>query len=187
MTIYFYSSREDPYGCFSNFSKHDFELDGNLWKTNEHYFQAQKFTYSDPEWFKKIVDTKNPWDVAKMGRDRSHVLRHDWESVKDGIMRKGLIHRGISSKKYREGTPLGWILNQVQDDKMEKISTRDRHEFPIGSAGATFYKIVALRVILRRGLTLWSRANSRQHVIQIIINNATNIVSLARIAFYKEA
>jgi predicted NAD-dependent protein-ADP-ribosyltransferase YbiA (DUF1768 family) len=26
--IRFYSSREEPYGCFSNFSHHGFELDG---------------------------------------------------------------------------------------------------------------------------------------------------------------
>jgi hypothetical protein len=28
MPIYFYSAREKPYGCFSNFSPHGFELDG---------------------------------------------------------------------------------------------------------------------------------------------------------------
>lgn len=43
MTIYFYSAREKPYGCFSNFSRHGFELDGQWWITSEHYFQAQKF------------------------------------------------------------------------------------------------------------------------------------------------
>ncbi|HKC73877.1 MAG TPA: NADAR family protein, partial [Chloroflexota bacterium] len=43
MTIYFYSTREKPYGCFSNFSPHGFELDGVWWPTSEHYFQAQKF------------------------------------------------------------------------------------------------------------------------------------------------
>lgn len=39
MTIYFYSTREQPYGCFSNFSRHGFELDGAYYKTSEHYFQ----------------------------------------------------------------------------------------------------------------------------------------------------
>jgi hypothetical protein len=43
MAIYFYSDRENPYGCFSNFSRHGFELDGVWWSTSEHYFQAQKF------------------------------------------------------------------------------------------------------------------------------------------------
>ncbi|WP_406193316.1 NADAR family protein [Kitasatospora sp. NBC_01560] len=43
MTIYFYGADEAPYGCFSNFSAHDLELDGQVWPTLEHYFQAQKF------------------------------------------------------------------------------------------------------------------------------------------------
>jgi N-glycosidase YbiA len=43
MTIYFYGSKEEPYGCFSNFSPHGFELDDTWWPTSEHYFQAQKF------------------------------------------------------------------------------------------------------------------------------------------------
>src|SRR6266566_10027691 len=42
MTIYFYGSKGQPYGCFSNFSPHGFELDGTWWPTSEHYFQAQK-------------------------------------------------------------------------------------------------------------------------------------------------
>ena len=38
----FYKVNE-VYGCFSNFSKHGFELDRKYWPTSEHYFQAQKF------------------------------------------------------------------------------------------------------------------------------------------------
>ena len=44
MTIYFYGAGEVPYGCFSNFSGHGFDLDGHWWMTSEHYFQAQKFS-----------------------------------------------------------------------------------------------------------------------------------------------
>lgn len=43
MTIYFYSTREQPYGCFSNFSRYGFEVDAIYYKTSEHYFQAMKF------------------------------------------------------------------------------------------------------------------------------------------------
>lgn len=37
MTIRFYKVN-DKYGCFSNFSKHGFELGGKYWPTSEHYF-----------------------------------------------------------------------------------------------------------------------------------------------------
>ncbi len=86
MTIYFYSTREKPYGCFSNFSRHGFELDEHWWITSEHYFQAQKFLDTDIEWFHKIREVKTPKDAAKMGRSRQHPLRFDWEEVKDEIM-----------------------------------------------------------------------------------------------------
>ena len=43
MPIKFYRERDEPYGCFSNFSRHSFEMDGTPWQTVEHYFQAMKF------------------------------------------------------------------------------------------------------------------------------------------------
>ena len=43
MPIKFYRERDQPYGCFSNFSRHRFEVDGMPWQTVEHYFQAMKF------------------------------------------------------------------------------------------------------------------------------------------------
>jgi len=93
MTIYFYSAREHPYGCFSNFSTHGFVLDDLWWKTSEHYFQAQKFVTSDRPWFDKIHAARTPKDAATMGRDRRHPLREGWEHVKDGIMREGVLNK----------------------------------------------------------------------------------------------
>ena len=91
MTIYFYSAREQPYGCFSNFSQHGFKLDGHWWITSEHYFQAQKFVKSDYLWFEKIRDVKTPKDAAKMGRSRKHILRSDWEIIKDEVMQRAVL------------------------------------------------------------------------------------------------
>ena len=91
MTIYFYSTREKPYGCFSNFSAHGFELDNFWWYTSEHYFQAQKFVNTDVDWFNKMRTIKAPKEVAKMGRSRQHPLRKDWEEIKDEIMYRGVL------------------------------------------------------------------------------------------------
>lgn len=49
MAIKFYREREQPYGCFSNFSKHSFQIDGMPWQTVEHYFQAMKFVGTPQE------------------------------------------------------------------------------------------------------------------------------------------
>jgi N-glycosidase YbiA len=101
MPIYFYSTR-DEYGCFSNFSRHGFELDGLWWETSEHYFQAQKFVTTDRDWFEKIREVKTPKDAAKMGRDRSHLLRSDWEQVKDSIMQQAVLRKFGTHADIRE-------------------------------------------------------------------------------------
>jgi len=84
-TIRFYRSG-DEYGIFSNFARYPVALDGKLWPTTEHYFQAQKFIGTEDEYAEQIRNAPSPGDAARMGRDRSHKLREDWEQVKDGIM-----------------------------------------------------------------------------------------------------
>lgn len=84
MVIEFYKVN-DEYGCFSNFSKHCFELDGHRWYTSEHYFQAMKF--NDESIQQRIREITSPMEIAKIGRDRSNPLRDDWEDVKDDVMR----------------------------------------------------------------------------------------------------
>ncbi|MBD2580637.1 NADAR domain-containing protein [Oscillatoria sp. FACHB-1406] len=102
MTIYFYSTRETPYGCFSNFSRHGFELDGLWWTTSEHYFQAQKFVETDRAWFDKIHGIATPREAATMGRNREHPLRKDWEQVKDEIMYRAVLTKFKSHSDLRE-------------------------------------------------------------------------------------
>lgn len=84
MPIYFYTVREEPYGCFSNFSRHGIDLDGAWWPTVEHYFQAQKFTGTP--YANQIRIAFTPKQAADLGRSRQHPLRSDWEEVKDEIM-----------------------------------------------------------------------------------------------------
>ncbi len=85
--IYFYSTQGE-YGCFSNFSRHGFELDGKYWKTSEHYFQAQKFAGTPYEEQVRLAST--PKQAAQLGRRRDFPLRSDWETTKDEIMRRAV-------------------------------------------------------------------------------------------------
>ena len=91
MPIYFYGSKEQPYGCFSNFSAHDFELDGLWWPTSEHYFQAQKFA-GTPH-VEEVRRAQSPKQAAMRGRSRQRPLRADWEQVKDDVMRRGVLRK----------------------------------------------------------------------------------------------
>lgn len=86
-TIYFYLT-DAPYGEFSNFASFPILLDGKLWPTTEHYFQAQKF--AGTEHAEQIRLEFSPMKAARMGRDRKRPLRPDWDTVKDEIMRIAL-------------------------------------------------------------------------------------------------
>jgi N-glycosidase YbiA len=100
MSIYFYSTREQPYGCFSNFSAHGFELDNLWWSTSEHYFQAQKFIGTNH--LEEIRLAKTPKQAADMGRERTRPLREDWEQVKDEIMKKAVLCKFETHADIRE-------------------------------------------------------------------------------------
>jgi ribA/ribD-fused uncharacterized protein len=97
--IHFYRV-SDPYGCFSSFSPHAIFLDGTTWPTSEHYFQAQKF--EDWKYCFDIQRASSPMIAARMGRDRSHPLRSDWEQLKDDVMRKALWAKVIQHADVRE-------------------------------------------------------------------------------------
>lgn len=147
MAIYFYSTRDPNYGCFSNFSPHGFELDDLWWPTSEHYFQAQKFLKSDRPWFEKINQAKTPSIAAKMGRDRSHPLRTDWEQVKDEIMQRAVLKKFTTHAKLRE------ILLATGDELIVENAPKDYY-WGCGADGSGKNQLgqilMAVREILRQ-------------------------------------
>ena len=99
MAITFYAAT-GTYGCFSNFSIHPFKLDGHLWLTAEHYFQAQKFPgtpHAD-----KIRQASWPRQAANWGRQKSQPLRPDWEEVKEDVMRRAILAKFTAHKGIRD-------------------------------------------------------------------------------------
>jgi N-glycosidase YbiA len=89
--VAFYSHKPESYPagsqhlhCFSNFSPHPVLINGVAYKTSEHRFQAAKAT--TPARAVEITLAPTPMDAARMGRDRGHPLREDWEQVKEQIM-----------------------------------------------------------------------------------------------------
>ena len=91
---------QGPFGCFSNFAAYPVELDGKVWPTSEHYFQAQKFTGTEFE--EEIRRVKSPMIAARMGRARSKPLRADWEQVKDEVMRRAVLAKFTQHEELRD-------------------------------------------------------------------------------------
>lgn len=100
MTIYFYIEREQPYGCFSNFSAHGFMLDELYWTTSEHYFQAQKFVGT--LYLEEVRKAKTPKEAANIGRNRALPLRSDWEQIKDDVMQKAVLQKFKTHANIRD-------------------------------------------------------------------------------------
>ena len=119
MGIYFYGAKDAAYGCFSNFSDHGIELDGKYWPTVEHYFQAQKFVTTDPDWAEKIRQALTPAEAKKRGGNRSHPLREDWETVKDDLMRQAVKRKFETHAEIRE------ILLATGDEEIVENAPRD--------------------------------------------------------------
>ena len=116
MTIYFYGTT-DKYGAFSNFSRHDFMLDGKRWMTSEHYFQAQKF--AGTPYAEEIRKAKTPKQAATLGRSREHPIRADWESIKENVMRRALIAKFEAHSELRD------LLLETGDDPIIENSPKD--------------------------------------------------------------
>lgn len=96
MTIYFYKVNE-PYGCFSNFSPHAIHLQGTNWSTVEHYYQAQKFVGTiDAALVQMIYTAQTPEEAALLGRDRTRLVRPDWEQVKTEVMREAILKKFLT-------------------------------------------------------------------------------------------
>lgn len=91
---------EEPFGELANFAAYPITLDGQVWPTTEHYFQAQKFVgtpHAD-----EIRQAATPALAAAMGRDKSRPLRADWEQVKEDVMRTALAAKFDQHAELRE-------------------------------------------------------------------------------------
>jgi ribA/ribD-fused uncharacterized protein len=73
-----------PYGEFSNFALFPIEIDGVIWATSEHYYQAHK--YDDPALIEWVRSAPTPFEAAKRGRDKTIPKRVDWDELKDHFM-----------------------------------------------------------------------------------------------------
>ena len=108
---------DDEYGCFSNFAPYPISLEGKVWPTSEHYFQAQKFAGTPRE--EEIRRAPSPAVAARMGRSRSHRLRPDWERVKDSVMRRAVLAKFTQHEDLRavlRGTGAALLVEHTEND-----------------------------------------------------------------------
>lgn len=86
--VRFYHS-DQPWGELSNFSRHAVFLDGRVWPTVEHFYQAQKFAGTPEEELIRCAAT--PLLAKRLAAELSPGYRRDdWPAVKEQVMLVGL-------------------------------------------------------------------------------------------------
>jgi len=118
-TILFYRERDQPYGCFSNFSRHPFTLQGHEWPTVEHFFQAQKFPGT--EQYGRILHAVSPKEAKVLGNSREFPMRPDWDLVKDQIMFDAVYQKFATHEDIRA------ILLGTGSDLIEEAAYNDSY------------------------------------------------------------
>ncbi len=100
------------YAFLSNFSRHPVALDGHVWPTVEHAFQAAKT--ADPAWKQRIQEASTPATAKRRGLRAP--LRPDWESVKRDVMRAAL------ESKSAPGSELAERLLATSDQELVELN-----------------------------------------------------------------
>jgi len=117
-TIKFYSEN-GKYGEFSNFARFPIKLKGKLWRTTEHYFQAQKF--SDTEYANKIRKAASPMKAAELGRTRKVKIKPNWDNIKDNVMYEAL------KAKFSQHTELRELLLSTRNKLLIEHTENDSY------------------------------------------------------------
>ncbi|MCA9390377.1 NADAR family protein [candidate division WWE3 bacterium] len=86
--IAFYDESKE-YFEFANYYPAPILLDGTIWSTVEHYFQAQKTNI--PEWKEKIRSAENPDEAKKIGWEVPDYNDEYWLAHRDEVMSKAVI------------------------------------------------------------------------------------------------
>ena len=111
-------SRSDISEPLSSFAYSPFELDGAIWPSVEHYFQAMKFT--DPVQQANIREAKNPRQARKTGRSRLKKIRGDWKTTKQAFMTRAIYTK---CRSYPE------IAKQLIDSHPNQIIENSQYDY----------------------------------------------------------
>jgi ribA/ribD-fused uncharacterized protein len=104
--ICFWSQSE--HRIFSNFTPVQLDLDGQVWSSVEHYYQAQKFL--DPKRQEEIRLAASGGKTKRLARKYATEIRPDWDQIKVQVMTKAL-----RAKYYQEPFTTALLATGTQE------------------------------------------------------------------------
>lgn len=113
------SSRVLPeHVCLNNYYNAEFDVNGRVYNTVEHYYQAHKFT--NIEDFERIMRTSTPAEAQMLAHEIGYD-RENWSRVKDEVMWTAL------NAKFRQNEELKRVLVGTGDKRLVEDSLSDRY------------------------------------------------------------
>jgi len=115
--IGFYDKNK-PYYEFTNFYQCNIRINGMVWPSSEHYFQAQKF-HTDQRLVNMIRQAATAREAFDLARQYDGQKRRDWDQAKTDIMRQ------IVWEKFSQNQVLGALLKSTGNAILEEHSPFD--------------------------------------------------------------
>lgn len=129
------------YGFLSNFYMINFEYNGNVWKSSEYAFQAEK-TVNKTDFY-RVKNADNSATAKFLGREC--LCRLDWEEVKDDIM------FDVCMAKFENGVGMAKRLLNTGDSILIENSKRDYY-WGCGEVGSGKNKLGKILMDVREWL-----------------------------------
>lgn len=117
MVIRFLSTIEQ-WKDLSNLAPYPIELDGEIWKSSEHYYQFKKFEKTDKEYAQKIKDALTPKDAKKLSLENDNYSK-DWNDKKVEVLRRAVI------KKFESYSQLKNLLLSTGNEELIEANQED--------------------------------------------------------------
>ena len=144
--IWFYDTKDKPYGVFSNFYLINIKYGNKTYPTSEAYFQAEKYKGVGASKinieYAKLIESQNTGNKAAIlarqvvpnvpykwatelrvivnnYKEKGVKIRGDWESIKDNVMRRAVY------QKFSQHSNLKEILLQTEDKLIFEHTHRD--------------------------------------------------------------
>lgn len=121
MEIICFHNPEDDYGCFSNWYKCDFVIDGFRFSSVEKYMMYRKAVcFSDITTVSVILDSDDPDIIKRLGRQVKNYNENIWNGVRQLIVFDGLM------AKFSQNSDLKEILLSTGDAFLAEAAAGDK-------------------------------------------------------------
>jgi hypothetical protein len=111
-------SKIEKWKDFSNLASYPIKIEGELWKSSEHYYQFKKFEKTDPEYAQKIKNASTPKDAKILSMENDNYPAY-WNDIKVEVLRVAVM------KKFESYSQLENLLLSTGNEELIEANQED--------------------------------------------------------------